>query len=106
MNPVGERQRWLAALALAVAVPLPLTGYRELAVPAAVSWRRRSGSSSSRRPLAPPPAWLENVLAPLILAAVVAAGGVRYGVLRPVSAARGARRGGAPPRVRTALADA
>ena len=26
MNPVLERQRWIAALALAVAVPLPLTG--------------------------------------------------------------------------------
>src|SRR5512136_3266464 len=84
MTAVLERQRWLAALALAVAVPLPFTGV--------VSWPFllpflvvATWVVSSRRPLAPPPAWLENVLAPLILAAVVAAGGVRYGVLRPVS---------------------
>jgi transglutaminase-like putative cysteine protease len=84
MTAVQERQRWLAALALAVAVPLPLTGI--------VSWpfllpflAMAAWVVSSRRPLGPPPAWLENVLAPLILAAVVAAGGVRYGVLRPVS---------------------
>lgn len=84
MNPVGERQRWLAALALAVSVPLPLTGIVTwpflLPFIATALW-----VVSRRRPLAPPPAWLENVLAPLILAAVVAAGGVRYGVLRPVS---------------------
>jgi len=84
MNPVGERQRWLAALALAVSVPLPLTGIVSwpflLPFVATALW-----VGSSRRPLAPPPAWLENVLAPLILAAVVAAGGIRYGVLRPVS---------------------
>jgi transglutaminase-like putative cysteine protease len=84
MTAVWERQRWLAALALAVAVPLPLTGI--------VSWpflfpflAVALWVVSSRRPLAPPPAWLENVLAPVILVAVVAAGGARYGVLRPVS---------------------
>jgi transglutaminase-like putative cysteine protease len=79
-----ERQRWLAALALAVAVPLPLTGI--------VSWPflgpflvAAVWVAISRRPVAPPPAWLENVLAPVILIAVVAAGGVQYGILRPVS---------------------
>jgi transglutaminase-like putative cysteine protease len=84
MTPVLERQRWVAALALAVAVPLPLTGIVSwpflLPFLAAAAW-----VACSRRALAPPPAWLENVLAPLILGAVVAAGGVRYGILRPVS---------------------
>ncbi len=84
MTAVLERQRWLAALALAVAVPLPFTGVVSwpflLPFLAVALW-----VVSSRRPLAPPPAWLENVLAPLILAVVVAAGGVRYGILRPVS---------------------
>jgi transglutaminase-like putative cysteine protease len=84
MSAVLERQRWLAALALAVAVPLPLTGVVSwpflLPFLAVALW-----VVSSRRPLAPPPAWLENVLAPLILVAVVAAGGVQYGILRPVS---------------------
>ena len=84
MSAVLERQRWLAALALAVAVPLPLTGVVSwpflLPFLAVALW-----VVSSRRPLASPPAWLENVLAPLILVAVVAAGGVQYGILRPVS---------------------
>jgi hypothetical protein len=84
MNAVLERQRWLAALALAVAVPLPLTGI--------VSWpfllpflAMAAWTAVSRRSLAPCPAWLENVLAPLIMLAVIGAGGVRYGVLRPVA---------------------
>jgi transglutaminase-like putative cysteine protease len=84
MTAVQERQRWLAALALAVAIPLPLTGI--------VSWPFllpflgvAVWVVSSSRPIPLPPAWLENVLAPLIVVAVVAAGGVRYGVLRPVS---------------------
>ena len=84
MNVVLERQRWLAVLALAVAVPLPLTGVVSwpflLPYVAAAAW-----VAASRRPLAPLPAWAENLLAPAILAAVVAAGGVRYGVLRPVA---------------------
>jgi hypothetical protein len=84
VNVVLERQRWLAVLALAVAVPLPLTGVVSwpFLVPyvAAAAW-----VAASRRPLAPLPAWVENLLAPAILAAVVAAGGVRYGVLRPVA---------------------
>jgi hypothetical protein len=84
MTAVLERQRWLAALALAVAIPLPFTGVVSwpflLPFLAVALW-----VVSSRRPLAPPPAWLENVLAPVILAAVVTAGGVQYGILRPVS---------------------
>ena len=71
MNPVLERQRWLAALALAVAVPLPLTGV--VSVPflapyvAAALW-----TLTASRPLSGLPVWLENLLAPAILAAVVA----------------------------------
>ncbi len=84
MNVVLERQRWLAVLALAVAVPLPLAGVVSwpflLPYVAAAAW-----VAASRRPLPPLPAWAENLLAPAILAAVVAAGGVRYGVLRPVA---------------------
>ena len=79
-----ERQRWLAVLALAVAAPLPLTGVVSwpflLPYVAVAVW-----VAASRRPLPPLPAWVENLLAPAILAAVVAAGGVRYGVLRPVA---------------------
>jgi transglutaminase-like putative cysteine protease len=84
MTAVRERQRWVAALALAVAVPLPFTGIGSvpflLPFVTVAAW-----VVASRRPLAPLPAWLENVLAPLILVAVVAAGGVRYGILRPVA---------------------
>jgi len=79
-----ERQRWLGALALAVAVPLPFTGIVSLpfllpfvlAAAAALAWPR---------PLPPVRAWVENLLAPAILVAVVAAGGMRFGMLRPVA---------------------
>jgi transglutaminase-like putative cysteine protease len=84
MNAVLERQRWLAALALVVAVPLPLTGI--------VSWpfllpflAMAAWAAVSRRSLAPCPAWLENILAPFLLLAVIGAGGIRFGVLRPVA---------------------
>jgi transglutaminase-like putative cysteine protease len=84
MNAVLERQRWLAALALMVAVPLPLTGI--------VSWpfllpflAMGAWAAISRRSLRSCPAWLENVFAPLILLAVIGAGGIRFGVLRPVA---------------------
>ncbi len=84
MSAALERQRWLAALAVAVAVPLPLTGV--VSVPFLVPF---VGVALllllARRPLPPLPGWLENLLAPLILAAVVAAGGLRFGVLRPVA---------------------
>jgi transglutaminase-like putative cysteine protease len=84
VNTVRERQRWLGALALAVALPLPLTGIVTwpFLVPflAVAVW-----VVLSRRGLAPLPAWVENLLAPAILLAVIAAGGVRYGVLRPVA---------------------
>ena len=79
-----ERQRWLAGLALVVAVPLPLTGIATW--PFVLPYLLMAGWLLSRpRPVAPAPAWLENVLAPLVLVAVVAAGGLRYGVLRPVA---------------------
>ena len=79
-----ERQRWFGALALAVAAPLPLTGI--------VSWpflvpylAAAAVVALARRPLSSAPVWLENLLAPLILAVVVVAGGMRFGVLRPVA---------------------
>jgi transglutaminase-like putative cysteine protease len=80
-----ERQRWLAALALVVALPLPLTGVAAwpfvgafCAVAALVL--------TARKPTPPLRPWLENLLAPAILIAVVAAGGgYKYGVLRPVA---------------------
>jgi len=83
MATVRERQRWLAALALLVAAPLPLTGI--------VSWpfllpflAVAIVCLGAPRALAPVALWLENVLAPVIVVAVVvAAGGIRYGMLRP-----------------------
>jgi transglutaminase-like putative cysteine protease len=85
MSAVVERQRWLAWLAGAVALPLPLTGvvgvqfllpFLIVAMLVAIS----------RRPVGPLPLWLENVLAiPLLVVVAVAGGGLRYGVLRPVT---------------------
>jgi transglutaminase-like putative cysteine protease len=79
-----ERQHSIGGLALAVAVPLPLTGI--------VSWpflvpylAAAAVVALARRPLSSLPVWLENLLAPLILAVVVIAGGMRFGVLRPVA---------------------
>ena len=84
MNPVLERQRWIAALALAVAVPLPLTGV--VSVPFLVPYLAAAfWTLTASKPLSPLPMWVENLLAPAILAAVVAAGGVRFGILRPVA---------------------
>lgn len=84
MNPAVERQRWLGALGLAVAVPLPLTGI--VSWPVVLPFVGVAGwVATCRRPLAPLPAWLENLLAPLILGVVIAAGGLRYGILRPVA---------------------
>jgi len=84
MSPVLERQRWLAALALAVAIPLPLTGI--VSAPFLLPYVLVAGwVLATRRPLPPIPAWVENLLAPVILVAVVAAGGVRFGVLRPMA---------------------
>ncbi len=84
MRAALERQRWLGALALAVAAPLPFTGI--------VSWpflvpfvASALAALLARRPLAPVRPWLENLLAPAILIAVAAAGGLRYGMLRPVA---------------------
>ena len=84
MSATLERQRWLGALALAVAVPLPFTGIvsAPFLLPFAVA---ALAALLSRRPLAPLRPWLENLLAPAILIAVVAAGGMRFGMLRPVA---------------------
>lgn len=79
-----ERQRWLAGLALVVALPLPITGIATW--PFVLPYMVMAGWLLTRsRPVAPVPTWLENVLAPLVLLAVVAAGGVQFGVLRPVA---------------------
>jgi len=78
------RQRLLALIALAVALPLPFTGTASplFLVPyTLVAVLLLAG----QRPLRVLPPWVENLLAPLLLAAVVAAGGLRYGVLRPVT---------------------
>lgn len=85
MRTLLERQRWLGALGLAVAVPLPFTGV--------VTWpfllpfiAIAFAALAAKRPLKPLPTWLENLLAPLILFGVVAAGGGwRFGILRPVA---------------------
>lgn len=79
-----ERQRWLAGLSLLAAVPLPVTGIATwpfvLPFAATAIW-----VLVRRRVVEPLPPWLENVLAPVVLVAVVAAGGMQVGVLRPVS---------------------
>lgn len=78
-----ERQRWLAGLALLLSLPLPLTGvvtWPLAGLFAAVA----AGVALSRRPLAPVPNWVENLLAPLVVGVVVMAGGLRFGILRPV----------------------
>ena len=83
-NAVLERQCWLGALALAVALPLPFTGV--VSVPFLLPFVALAFAALlARRPLPPLRPWLENLLAPLIVAAVVAAGGMRFGVLRPVA---------------------
>ncbi|HPC82533.1 MAG TPA: DUF3488 and transglutaminase-like domain-containing protein [Thermoanaerobaculaceae bacterium] len=79
-----ERQRWLAGLALLAAAPLPVTGISTwpfvLPYVATAAWML-----PRRRVIRPLPPWIENLLAPLVLVAVVAAGGTEAGVLRPVS---------------------
>ncbi|MEP0775040.1 MAG: DUF3488 domain-containing protein, partial [Acidobacteriota bacterium] len=79
-----ERQRWLAGLALLLAVPLPLTGvvtWPVVAVFAVVALL----VGLSRQVLRPVPNWVENLLAPLVVVIVVMAGGLRFGILRPVA---------------------
>jgi len=77
-------QRWLGWGALAVLPPLGLSG--------AVAWPFllplalvALAAVTHKTLLRPLPNWLENLLAPFIVAAVVAAGGVQFGVLRPVA---------------------
>ena len=84
MSSALERQRWLGALALAVAVPLPFTGI--VSLPFLLPFGAAAlAALFARRPLAPLRPWVENLLAPAILVAVVAAGGLRFGILRPVA---------------------
>lgn len=84
MTAVLERQRWLGALALAAALPLPFTGV--VSLPFLLPFVALAAAALlARTPLPPLRPWLENVLAPLILAVVLTAGGLRFGVLRPVA---------------------
>ncbi|MFI5167387.1 MAG: DUF3488 and DUF4129 domain-containing transglutaminase family protein [Thermoanaerobaculales bacterium] len=80
-----ERQRWFAGLALLVALPLPLTGVASW--PFFAAFVAVAGLVlAARRPLPPLRPWVENLLAPAILVAVVAAGGgYKYGLLRPLA---------------------
>jgi len=84
VKPSLERQRWVGVLALLLALPLPVTGVSTwpFLIPYAVV---AAVMAAARRPLRPAPAWLENLLAPAIVVAVVLAGGARFGILRPVS---------------------
>ncbi len=79
-----ERQRWLAGLALLLSLPLPLTGVVTWPV-AGLFAAVAAGVALSRRPLSPVPNWVENLLAPLVVVIVVMAGGLRFGILRPVA---------------------
>lgn len=84
MSLALERQRWLGVIALALAVPLPFTGV--VSLPFLLPFVVVAGwLVAARRPLPALPAWAENLLAPLVLVAVVAAGGMRFGILRPVA---------------------
>ncbi len=77
-------QRWFGAGALMVALLLGLAGtvalpfLLPLVVVALVLVTRG-------RPLRPLPSWLENVVAVVILVSVAAAGGLPFGVMRPVA---------------------
>lgn len=67
-----------------LAVPLPLTGvvtWPVVAVFAGVALL----VGLSRQVLRPVPNWVENLLAPLVVVIVVMAGGLRFGILRPVA---------------------
>lgn len=78
------RQRLLAVTALAVAVPIPFTGIASVLflVPYALV---AALLLATERPVSPLPQWLENLLAPALLMAVLAAGGLPYGILHPVT---------------------
>lgn len=77
-------QRWFGVGAAAVALLLGLAG--TVALPfllplVSVAFLLIFKES----PLKPLPSWLENLLAVLILVSVLAAGGLRFGVMRPVA---------------------
>lgn len=79
-----ERQRWLAGLALLLAVPLPLSGV----VSWPVAWLYAAVAvvvALSRQVRAPVPNWVENLLAPVVVVVVIMAGGLRFGILRPMA---------------------
>ncbi len=79
-----ERQRWIGLLALAVAAPLPFTGAATWPV-VAVFAASAAWLLVARRPVEPLPTWVENLLAPAVVVAVLALGGLRFGVMRPVA---------------------
>ncbi|HPS78004.1 MAG TPA: transglutaminaseTgpA domain-containing protein [Thermoanaerobaculaceae bacterium] len=79
-----ERQRWLAGMALLAAIPLPITGIATW--PFVLPYMLVAGWLLTRpRAVSPLPPWVENLLAPCVLVVVAAAGGLRFGVLRPVA---------------------
>ncbi len=77
-------QRWLAGGAVATALLLGLSGAVAVPflVPLALVGVAMLASPRPRHPLSP---WAENLLAPLVLVAALAAGGLRFGVMRPVA---------------------
>lgn len=84
MKAALERQRWFGVLAVLLVVPLPVTGVATwpFLIPyLAVALRL----AMAGRPVRKVPTWVENVLAPAIVVAVVVAGGARFGILRPVA---------------------
>lgn len=77
-------QRWFGVGALAVALLLGLAGTVALPflLPLVVVALLLVFKTHALKPL---PSWLENLLAVVILGAVLAAGGLRFGVMRPVA---------------------
>lgn len=77
-------QRWFGVGALAVALLLSLAG--AVALPFVLPMLVVALVLMAKpRPLKPLPSWLENLLALVIVAAVAAGGGLRFGVMRPVA---------------------
>lgn len=77
-------QRWFGVGALAVALLLSLAG--AVALPFVLPMMVVALVLVAKpRPLKPLPWWLENLLALVIVVAVAAGGGLRFGVMRPVA---------------------